>query len=273
MTNEIVPVSNTNYSTKVGTDNPGMIMILLDQSGSMGGNKANLAATAVNRVIYETQLSCRDGLKFKDRCYIGVIGYGDKVGVLVAGKISEVSKASLGMEKVRKMDGAGGLIEMEMPIWVTPKADGGTPMAEAMTLASPLIEGWKGKFPHSFPPIVINVTDGEPDGFDRGEAPSTKKAALKLLELSTTDGNLLLFNAHISSSGIAASEIQLPNSDVSITDPYAKWLFGISSVLPPPLFEAAKNVGFSPEQGARGMVFNAGAETLIRLLTFGSTLR
>ena len=159
---------------------------------------------------------------------------------------------------------------MEIPIWVKPQAEGNTPMAEAMNKAVCLIETWRQRSPDSLPPIVINITDGAPDDYKDGAAPATKKAAEHLLEMSTTHGQLLLFNAHISSSGMETSEIQFPNYRDLIHDPYAQWLFDISSVLPVPLFESANKVGFSLRVGARCLVFNSRPETLINLLTFGS---
>jgi hypothetical protein len=253
-------------------------MILLDQSGSMDDDeKANYAATAVNRVIYEIGQASTHGEKIKDRCFVGVVGYGESVQPVVGGMISQVAAKPIRIERVdRKVsDGAGGLVDakMEMPIWVEPKAANGTPMADAMREAIRLIKGWVKKNPDSFPPVVINITDGMPSDYDEhtGNAPQTRMAANELLKLKTSDGSLLLFNAHITGAASPSMEIKLPHTDDTIHDPYAKLLFSISSVLPSRLMDAARQVGFTPHDGARGMVFNAGIETLIKLITFGSS--
>ena len=78
----------------------------------------------------------------------------------------------------------------------------------------------------------------------------------------------MVFNAHISNA--TAGEIRLANNDDGLYDNYAKFLFSISSVLPERLVGEAQKAGFSPQSNARGFVFNAGAETLIKLLTFGT---
>jgi uncharacterized protein YegL len=246
-------------------------MILLDQSGSMSeSNKAQDAAKAVNRVIYEIVLASRAGEIIKPRCYVGVIGYGTIVYPIIGGIISEVAAQPIRIERVERKvnDGAGGVISVnvEMPIWVEPKAESGTPMAEAFEQAHSVIEKWIQSNPNSFPPIVINVTDGEPNDHTRA-----KVAAEKVMNLGTSDGKVLLFNAHITGSKIQ-NEIQLPSNTSEITDQYAKYLFDISSEIPPRLLQAAQNLGLKPQPNARGLVFNATTETLIKLLTFGSSI-
>jgi len=161
-----------------------------------------------------------------------------------------------------------------MPVWVEPLADNGTPMAEAMTQAHKLINPWVNDRPNSFPPIVINITDGEPNDFNKntGEAPQTQAAAKKLMQLATNDGGLLLFNAHITGTLISLGEIQLPNNERIVQDKYARLLFNISSELPPRLLQEAQKVGMTSQVGSRGLVFNATTETLIKLLIFGSSV-
>ena len=74
------------YSKLIGSNSPGLFIILVDQSESMADpyadkNKAEFAALAVNRTIYEILESCMAGQKIKDRCHITVIGYGVKTGM------------------------------------------------------------------------------------------------------------------------------------------------------------------------------------------------
>jgi len=256
----------------IGASNPGLIIIMVDQSYSMTdpygtGQKKDIAASAVNRVIHEVGLACQSGHITKDRCYLAVIGYGEKVEALVNGHISEIVENPKELKKIvkKQLDEAGGLIEVpeEMPIWINPEANNGTPMHQAFDAAYQIAEEWISNNPDNFPPVIINITDGEPNHPDE-----TKDAANRLMGLSTSDGNTLILNAHISNA--AAGEISLPNNDAGLYDQYAKFLFDISSVLPETLFQAAKNAGFSPQPDARGFVFNAKAETMISLLNFGS---
>jgi hypothetical protein len=262
------------YTQQIGTHAPGLLIILIDQSGSMadtygGTNKAQFAATAANRCIYEIVLSCTNGETVKPRCHIAAIGYGATTQILMGGKASELDAQIIRQESVRRKvsDGAGGLIEVDfqMPIWVEPAADGGTPMSDAFDLASDLIEVWSGENPNSFPPIVINITDGEPNDANRASS-----AAKRLTSLGTSDGTTLLLNGHIGEGNSA--ELKLPASDSQLNDSFARLMFGLSSVLPPKMVAAAQNSGFSPATGARGFLMNASAESLIKLLTFGSSV-
>ena len=254
------------YAQRMGTSNPGLIMILLDQSSSMKGKKAEFAANAVNDVINEIRLASRNQGLILNRCYVGVIGYGKSVKAVVGGKIPDVANSLKLTKQIR--DGE----EVEVPIWVEPEAENGTPMAEALDKACQLISQWVKTHQDSFPPVVINITDGAPNGFDNltGEAKATTSAAENLMKLATSDGQLLLFNAHITES-LEMGRLVLPNDMSVMPNKYAKLLFNMSSVLPESLMREAHRHGFSPKEGARGLVFNADADTLIKLLVFGST--
>lgn len=72
------------YSAPIGTKHPGLFLILVDQSYSMQDpyglqTKATVTATAVNNVINEIGMACLDGNKIRDRCFLGVVGYGASV--------------------------------------------------------------------------------------------------------------------------------------------------------------------------------------------------
>jgi hypothetical protein len=263
--------NNGNYSKLIGASSPGLIIILLDQSASMSdNNKAQDASKAVNRVIYEILLASRAGEIIKPRCDVGVIGYGATVYPIVGGTITEIASKPSRTEQVERKvdDGAGGLvsIKMDMPIWVEARAENGTPMDDAFEKAYIIIEKWVKDHPNNFPPIIMNVTDGEPNNPER-----TKITANKVMSLSTSDGNALLFNAHITGTDRTA-EIQLPSGMSDMSDKYAKFLYDISSVIPSRLLQAAQDSGLMVKPNARGLVFNASTETLIKLLTFGSSI-
>lgn len=256
----------------LGRHQPGLIVITIDQSESMTNpygdkTKMDFAALAVNRCIYQIMDACQAGESVRDRCHIAVIGYGKTTDLLVGGKPSELgAKVKRTQILKRKVpDGAGGLTEItqKFPVWVEPRAENTTPMEQGFKFAGDLIRAWIVENPDNFPPIVINITDGEPNNPAQAEA-----AAQKLLSLSTSDGNVLLLNAHIADS--AVQEIRLPSDPKGLPNEFARLLFRISSVLPPPLLAAARENEFNPDEQARGFVMNAGAETLTKLLVFGS---
>src|SRR5262249_15135165 len=137
-------------------------------------------------------------------------------------------------------DGAGGLIEqaVKFPVWFEPIASGGTPMCKALGDARRVCQDWLGQHPGSFPPVVINITDGESSDGD----PTSSAASLR--GLSSTDGEVLLFNLHISSAKGVRS-IEFPSADSELPDQYAKLLFQMSSRLTPVMITAAKQAGYS----------------------------
>lgn len=268
---EISSTSNRGYIKSIATASPGLILILLDQSSSMSyDNKAQDAAKAVNRVIYEIVLSCQSGELIQPRCYVSVIGYGHSIYPITGGSITEVAANQLRIEVIEQKiaDNAGELfsVKTDVPIWIDPRAEGGKPMAEAFEQAYPIINKWIQSHPNSFPPIVLNVTDGQEKN------PSlVKVAANKVMNLGTSDGKVLIFNAHITGSKTSA-EIQFPFSVSGIADQYAKFLFDISSEIPPRLFQVLQDIGLKAHSNSRGLIFNATAETLIKLLTFGTSI-
>lgn len=266
------------YQELLSSANPGLIIIMIDQSASMSDSyanstKAKFASVAVNKVIEEIILSCSSGDGIKDRCYVAVIGYGSTVDILFLETASELAKnPNTTTVKKKISDGAGGLIEVDevQRVFVNPIANGGTPMAEAFQQAFNGIKKFIANHPNGFPPIIINITDGEPnEWYLQKNFDATTREAKKLADLKTNDGNVIILNAHISDA--SAGKIELPSNDSGFnSNKFAQFLFNISSVLPDPLVESAKNAGFSVQTGARGFVFNADAETLIKLLNFGS---
>ena len=267
------------YEKQLGEKNPGMILILLDQSSSMdeafpgreSKTKMEFATQAVNRCIYEIIEKCVAGDRIKERCYIGVIVYGNKTHMPIAGTTKEVdAQCKQTIDTTRMVDdGMGGLTQAPFKnrIWIQPLANGSTPMADAFRLAASHIEKWIQYNPDSFPPIVINITDGMPNDAGSGFN-ETLPAVQRVMSLSTSDGASLILNAHIGEPG--KPEILLPIDANQLPDEFGRMLFQMSSPMPEPMINAAHAVGFSPKPGSRGMVMNAGAETLIKLIAFGS---
>ena len=256
----------------IGTSNPGCIVILVDQSYSMSEDwgaetKAKEAALAVNRILEELVIAGRAGEVIRDRCHVSVIGYGNQVEQVVNGMISEVASSVIEFKKVKKSipNGAGGIVpvEVEVPVWLQPEANNGTPMHEAFERAAEIVQRWCDDKLDGFPPIVINVTDGDANYPDL-----TTDAAKKVMNLHTTDGDVLIFNIHIANN---KRQVIFPPSTAQFAgDGLAEFLFNISSVLPESLREAATTADLSTEPGARCFVYNADPVTMIKILNFGS---
>jgi uncharacterized protein YegL len=266
------------YTEPISPQNPGLLVFLLDQSGSMSANYGNqqsaeAATDAINHIIYEILQSNLKGNTIKPSCYISVIGYGaPNVAPLVHGRIDEFPQKTLGNKQITRQQGVE-TVTLDIPVWVNPIASEGTPMAEAFEAAYQLIDGnWinnssKPERKSSFPPVVINVTDGAPD-----DELKARRSAQRLTELATSDGNVLLFNIHIANQDGSANSrepIIYPNQPNNL-DNSGKFLFNITSLLPEKLSRDASAAGFHIEPGARGFVYNAPPLTFVKALTFAS---
>jgi hypothetical protein len=93
-------------------------------------------------------------------------------------------------------------------------------------------------------------------------------SAQSLRQLATSDGNVLLFNAHVSAS--PANPILFPDTDSTLPDADAKVLFEMSSVLPDKLKAAAQAEGQKATGPMRGFVFNGDLVSVIRFLDIGT---
>jgi hypothetical protein len=272
------------YTAEISRKNPGCFLFLVDQSASMedsfggpenGKRKADELATILNKSIHNLSIRCAKSDAIYDYFHIGVIGYNDDIarpafGGELAGQelvsIIDLANSPLRIEdRSRKMDdGAGGIVEQKVkfPVWFEPQCSGGTPMGAALQAASDILQGWAVEHPKGFPPIVINITDGE--STDGDPVPSAKH----LTALGTDDGPVLLFNVHLSSS--ASAPIELPGAVEGLPDQYAQTLFEMSSPLTPFMVNRARELGMSVDKDSRGFIFNAQPLQVIQFLDIGT---
>lgn len=263
---------------------PGLLIILLDQSGSMlkpySGNdsKTVFASKAVNKVIDNIIQKNFDGEAPKNRCFISVIGYNHNVKELCSGWLKDLDNNPLKIEKIieKQPNGNGGIIEVEVdqPIWVEPiTQDGTTNMKGAMDLAKETVINWmKDHQDKDDPaPVIINISDGVPY-YNRLDVhlcmEETTKVANEIMNLSNADGNVLIFNAMIEKDG---AKSVFPNDINNLNDEEAKFLFNITSVIPDSYKGAAAKSGLEMMENSRGCIFQADAVQLIQLIDFGSS--
>lgn len=271
------------YTAEISRSNPSCFLFLIDQSASMDDpfgagevrkKKAHGVADAINRLLQNLIIKCAKAEGVRDYYHVGVIGYGRNVQPAfsgpLAGKdlvpISQVAEMPARIEERTKKvdDGAGGLVDqtVKFPIWFDPVADGGTPMSRAFTRAHGVIKTWLEQHPSCFPPIVINITDGEATDGD------PKVLAQNLRQLSSSDGDVLLFNVHLSSQN--ASPIEFADHEEGLPDKYAKLLFTMSSTLPEYMRTIAQQEGYKVSENSRGFVFNADIVSVIQFLDIGT---
>jgi hypothetical protein len=244
-----------------------------------GRTKAQGVADAINRLLQNLVIKCAKSEGVRDYYHVGVLGYGGDMTAnrvepafsgALAGRelvpIGEIANSPARIdERTKKVDdGAGGLVEQKIkfPIWFEPVANGGTPMSQAFNRAHSILRGWIGQHAPSFPPIVINITDGEATDGDPAAAAELVKS------LATNDGNCLLFNVHISSRG--GAPLEYPDAEGSLPDEFSRLLFNMSSILPTYMQAMARQEGIRATETTRGFVFNADMVAVIRFLDIGT---
>ena len=270
------------YTAEISRANPTAFVFLIDQSGSMqdaiGGEfpqrKNDVVADALNRLLSELSIKCAKEEGVRDYFHVSVIGYGANVGPALGGSLagrdvvplSEIASNPARLEtKTKKIpDGAGGLVETDVkfPVWTFPVANGGTPMVAAIGKARDIVQEWLDIHPTCFPPVVINLTDGESTDGDPVPAADAVKA------LCSTDGDVLMFNLHVSSHG--GTPTTFPDHVSALPDTYARKLFEMSSLLPAHMLGYAKQLGFATSDGTRGFVYNADVSSVVQFLDIGT---
>ena len=276
------------YAADISRNNPGCFLFLVDQSGSMmealggqpGQRKMDGAADAINRILDAISQRCSQGMDVRDYFDVGILGYGTDAsgsGSIVSAlpgtspeqpflTISQVVEAAEVEDRlVKEPDGAGGIVEVtrKIPVWLKAEARYGTPMCEALRLASDALGGWVSGHPDSYPPMVINVSDGEAGDGD------PEPLAQEIMALETNDGNILLYNVHLSE--MAANPVQYPSAESDLpVDDYAMKMFRMSSVFPESVVAMASGMSLPVAEGSRGYVYNADMVALAQFLDIGT---
>jgi hypothetical protein len=286
------------YSAEISRQQPTAFLFLLDQSASMkepfGGakekgdaapSKARVLSDTVNRLLQNLVLRCAKAEGVRDYFHIGVIGYGERVQPLIQPAdaldvaadlvpISHLAERPKRMEErvkeVTMNDGSTQEQRVKVPVWFDPHAKNGTPMCQALDLAAQRMRAWIDHHPSGFPPVVLNVTDGEAtDG-------EPLRYAQQLRSFATDDGEVLLFNIHLSESEAPSVALPSRRQELPRDDDYAETLFQMSSTLPFTMRSAAEQEGFTVDLDTRGFIFNADPVALVTFLEIGtrpSTLR
>jgi hypothetical protein len=270
------------YQAPIQRSDPTAFLFLVDQSGSMSDRmaasektKAQFVADVLNRTLMDLVTRCTKADGVRDYFEVGVIGYGAQgaqnglKGALNGRGLNPISALEANPLRVetrkRKVDdGAGGIVEQSVrfPVWFEPLANGGTPMCDAIRKAGEELAAWCDAHPNCYPPTVLHVTDGESTDGD----PESLADALR--QFSTSDGNVLLLNLHV--SAIAGNPISFPSGDFGLPDQYAATLFRMSSQLPMHLVKAVQEKGHKVSAESRGYVFNAEAGEIVDFFDIGT---
>lgn len=222
------------YGQTWASTHPGCLIVLLDQSGSMknkfggsqigkGQTKADMVATVLNNLLHDLVKANTVGTLVKPRADVAVLGYeGRSVHSALGGVLSSqafVSLAELAAHPLRvetrtrkeiSDDGTVAEVQIPFPVWVEPHFGDMTPMRAAFQRACELAESWAVEHMDSYPPVIINVTDGASTDGDPSDL------ARELVKIHTNHGEALLFNCHI--TDLPSAKIEFPNNIEAIPD-------------------------------------------------------
>lgn len=260
------------YQAEISRRNPTAFIFLVDQSISMGQtwgakteSKAERVARALNELLFELCLRAAKDEGVRNIYHVGIFGYGTDVGPCLSGNLSGrklIPIADIAAHPARLESDPNAEGDPPYPVWIDPQADGYTPMCRALSLAADCVKEWVIQHPNSYPPTVINITDGEANDGD------PVPVAESVTQHRTSDGRTLLFNIHISSSN--AAPIAFPSNDSSLPDIHAQALFRMSSKLPRRIVAEARRSNLDLSMDARGFAFNANVQQFIQFLDLGT---
>ena len=261
------------YSQEITRTHRSAFVLVLDRSASMQQqvrfgellmSKAEAVAYTANALLTELVDRSRrtDGLR--DYYDVAVVGYcNDEVEMLLG------EDGFLSIERQRS-DGSSAIEENHQYRWIEPRAEGTTPMYEALLRVRDMVREWCEKEANreSFPPVVIHITDGEASDCDDREL---RDVCSEVRRVATSDGNVLLLNIHISTDSTLESIIFPMADELQSAGRYARLLAECSSVMPT-AFDAPisqlKGVGAVPPYF--GMGYNASIIELLSIINIGS---
>lgn len=177
------------YEQKISTQKPGLVVLLLDDSGSM---KENLAGTSDPRYKWTERYAGYilkelldrssdmkgDNLVVKPRYCIHVIKYGSRTELWGNPEMEIQSAVELYSRSGNSL-GLGGHLQ---------GTNARAAFEQALNYLNKAVAS--ERFNNSFPPMVLHLTDGE-------SHTDAKPVADQIRQLSTTDGNVLVVNAYI----------------------------------------------------------------------------
>lgn len=278
------------YTAQITRNTPTAFIFLVDQSVSMkrittlNGEQMSLAeavARIVNNQINELVYRCIKTTEVRHYYDIAIIGYGHEVysgwnGVLTGRdfvspeelKNNPFKKIIVKEEKRTKK---GTMIkEIEKVQWLSARCDGHwTHVHQAFDKAKSLLGQWM-KDHHEkdcYPPTIINITDGQ---FNHATREQIVQQANELKAMFTNDGNVLLWNIHITPNNM--EQVLLPIGKEELKgDKYSELLYDMSSLLPTRYNQAISDIrGDSVESRHVAMATNTDMSTLIQLMDIGT---
>lgn len=279
------------YTAQITRNTPTAFIFLIDQSVSMKRTTkigkeempmSEAVARIVNNQINELVLRCIKSTEVRHYYDIAVIGYGHNVYSAWMGELEGrdfVSPEELKTHPFRKITvreekrTRKGIVEKEVEKvqWIETRNDGHMTHAhKAFSKAKELLDEWMKKHHEQdcYPPTIINITDGVFNGATKEEV---LQRANELKSMFTNDGNVILFNIHITPTNGLKLVFPISKDELE-RDAYATTLYELSSLLPTRYNDAISSLRNDSDKQARhvAMAVNSDMSTLIQLMDIGT---
>ena len=273
------------YRQTISTDNPALVIIAIDQSGSMMGpftnhsmivSKSEIASMIASAMIDEMIYRSRQRGVLHRYFDFSILGYSRQdVYPLVNSSIHPAPITVLdGIQPTFKRrtiehltpDNHLFLALERYSEWIIPQAAGITPMVDMLDTVTEIVSEWCNNQQNqdSFPPIIINITDGL-DGTEYNRHLFQRCEELK--QIGTKDGKCLLFNIYIDSTP-PSERHNFPNLETLSADCNILPLARMSSILPELFHPLARKHNSTAEPDYRALCYNAVGLSIIPLLNF-----
>ena len=283
--------TKTAYTAQITRNTPTAFIFLIDQSVSMQkyttlyGEEMPMAeavARIVNHQLNELVLRCIKGSETRDYYDIAIIGYcenaysgwkGELEGrdFVKPSELKEHPYKKITTKKETRTRKGVKVVEVEEVQWIEAEAtQGWTRVHLAFEKAKGLLDEWMEKHHDKdcYPPTIINITDGE---FNGATKEYVLQQANELKSMFTNDGNVILFNIHISANKAVCVTCPASKDEVSFSS-LATTMYEMSSLLPMRYSDRIADLrgDGTPNNRYTAMSINADMSTLIQLMDIGT---
>ena len=283
--------TKTAYTAQITRNTPTAFIFLIDQSVSMQkyttlyGEEMPMAeavARIVNHQLNELVLRCIKGSETRDYYDIAIIGYGENAysgwkgelegrDFVKPSELKEHPYKKITTKKETRTRKGVKVVEIEEVQWIEAEAtEGWTRVHLAFEKAKGLLDEWMEKHHDKdcYPPTIINITDGE---FNGATKEYVLQQANELKSMFTNDGNVILFNIHISANKAVCVTCPASKDEVSFSS-LATTMYEMSSLLPMRYSDRIADLrgDGTPNNRYTAMSINADMSTLIQLMDIGT---
>ena len=283
--------TKTAYTAQITRNTPTAFIFLIDQSVSMQkyttlyGEEMPMAeavARIVNHQLNELVLRCIKGSETRDYYDIAIIGYGENAysgwkgelegrDFVKPSELKEHPYKKITTKKETRTRKGVKVVEIEEVQWIEAEAtQGWTRVHLAFEKAKGLLDEWMEKHHDKdcYPPTIINITDGE---FNGATKEYVLQQANELKSMFTNNGNVILFNIHISANKAVCVTCPASKDEVSFSS-LATTMYEMSSLLPMRYSDRIADLrgDGTPNNRYTAMSINADMSTLIQLMDIGT---